>query len=72
MNVSEMYNNHQPATLLSITAKIPLILIIGAAMSRRKADAERTRETILEAAETTFLAQGVSLWMKLSMRWWRV
>ena len=29
-------------------------------MSRRKADAERTRETILDAAETTFLAQGVS------------
>ena len=29
-------------------------------MSRRKADAERTREIILDAAETTFLAQGVS------------
>lgn len=29
-------------------------------MSRRKADAERTRETILDAAESTFLAQGVS------------
>ena len=29
-------------------------------MNRRKADAERTRETILDAAETTFLAQGVS------------
>ncbi len=29
-------------------------------MSRRKADAERTREAILDAAETTFLAQGVS------------
>ncbi len=29
-------------------------------MSRRKADAERTREGILDAAETTFLAQGVS------------
>ena len=54
MNVSEVYNNHPPATLLSITAKIPLILIIGAAMSRRKADAERTREIILDAAETTF------------------
>ncbi len=29
-------------------------------MSRRKADAERTREIILDAAENTFLAQGVS------------
>lgn len=29
-------------------------------MSRRKADAERTREAILDAAETTFLAQGVA------------
>ncbi|MFB9868950.1 TetR family transcriptional regulator [Vreelandella sulfidaeris] len=29
-------------------------------MSRRKADAERTQETILNAAETTFLTQGVS------------
>ena len=29
-------------------------------MSRRKADAERTRESILDAAETTFLAQGVA------------
>ena len=29
-------------------------------MSRRKADAERTREAILDAAETTFLVQGVS------------
>ena len=29
-------------------------------MSRRKADAERTREAILDAAEITFLAQGVS------------
>ena len=29
-------------------------------MSRRKADAERTREAILDAAELTFLAQGVS------------
>lgn len=29
-------------------------------MSRRKADAERTREVILDAAENTFLAQGVS------------
>ncbi|MGP9764344.1 TetR family transcriptional regulator [Halomonas sp. AOP13-D3-9] len=29
-------------------------------MSRRKADAERTREAILDAAEATFLAQGVS------------
>lgn len=29
-------------------------------MSQRKVDAERTRETILDAAETTFLAQGVS------------
>lgn len=29
-------------------------------MSRRKADAERTREAILDAAEKTFLAQGVS------------
>lgn len=29
-------------------------------MSRRKAEAERTREAILDAAETQFLAQGVS------------
>ncbi|MBT2773310.1 TetR family transcriptional regulator [Halomonas sp. ISL-60] len=29
-------------------------------MSRRKADAERTREAILDAAEATFMAQGVS------------
>ncbi|WP_083007264.1 TetR family transcriptional regulator [Halomonas sp. GT] len=29
-------------------------------MSRRKAEAERTRETILDAAEIQFLAQGVS------------
>ncbi|MGO2240422.1 MAG: TetR family transcriptional regulator [Halomonas sp.] len=29
-------------------------------MTRRKADSERTREAILDAAETTFLAQGVS------------
>nr|WP_290702264.1 TetR family transcriptional regulator [Halomonas sp. UBA3074] len=29
-------------------------------MSRRKAEAERTREAILDAAEKTFLAQGVS------------
>ncbi|RUR31937.1 TetR family transcriptional regulator [Vreelandella andesensis] len=29
-------------------------------MSRRKAEAERTRESILDAAETQFLAQGVS------------
>ncbi|TVP45427.1 MAG: TetR family transcriptional regulator, partial [Halomonas sp.] len=29
-------------------------------MSRRKTDAERTRKAILDAAETTFLAQGVS------------
>ncbi|WP_417584146.1 TetR family transcriptional regulator [Nitrincola sp.] len=29
-------------------------------MSRRKADAERTREIILDAAENTFLTQGVS------------
>lgn len=29
-------------------------------MTRRKADAERTREAILDAAETTFLAQGVA------------
>lgn len=60
MNVSEVYTNHRTATLLSISAKISIILLIGAAMSRRKADAERTREAILDAAETTFLAQGVS------------
>ncbi|GEN26603.1 TetR family transcriptional regulator [Halovibrio variabilis] len=29
-------------------------------MTRRKADAERTREAILDAAETTFLAHGVA------------
>ncbi|CAM4014753.1 TetR family transcriptional regulator [Vreelandella rituensis] len=29
-------------------------------MTRRKEEAERTRETILDAAEATFLAQGVS------------
>ncbi|WP_346795910.1 TetR family transcriptional regulator [Halomonas sp. Bachu 37] len=29
-------------------------------MTRRKADAERTREAILDAAEATFLAQGVA------------
>ena len=29
-------------------------------MSRRKAEAERTREAILDAAEIQFLAQGVS------------